>query len=250
MGNRDIVGAALQRAAQDPGLMPELHSLLAEQRLMVPVSRVRPTPTGPAASAIILWKDPSDGTAFVPLFSGAARIPQGTPSTVTFVWDSLKRLTSVLPQAHFRINPAGPVMYDLPPGLAHSVAQGDPSLAAPGAVFPAGGELGLGRPTEDQSPLVAALRSHFARQQASPPVFLYEVRRSEGLTPTPALAIGVVSDFDATIATAIAAIVPEAYGGTLPVDISFIGGNPEIGQALLGLGITPIVMGRMPKARQ
>lgn len=250
MGIRDIIDAALERTAKDPGLTPELHSLLAEQLLMVPVSRVRATANGPMVSAIVLWKDPSDGTAFVPLFSGPTRVPAGTPATVTLVWDSLKRLTTVLPQAHFRINPGGPVMYDLPPALAHRVAHGDPSLAASRAIFPAGGKLGLGRPTEDQSPLVAALCSHFARQWASPVVFLYEVHRNEGLTPTPALAIGVVCDYDDMIAAAIAAIVSEAYSGTLPVDISFIGGNPEIGEALVDLGIRPIIMARIPSAQQ
>lgn len=250
MGTSDIVGDALQRAAQDPGLTPELHSLLEERPLMVPVSRIRATASGPAASAIILWKDPSDGTAFVPLFSAAARVPKGTPPTVTMVWDSLKRLTAVLPQAHFRINPAGPVMYDLPPELAHAVAYGGSSLAASRTVSPAGVEFGLGRPTEDQGRLVAALRSYFARQWASPAVFLYEVHRNASPTATPALAIGVVCDFDDAIAAAVAAIVPEAYDGTLPVDITFIGGNPEIGEALRSLGVSPLILPRTPPPRQ
>lgn len=250
MGIRDIVGDALQRAAHDPGLTPELHSLLGERTLMVPVSRVRAAASGPVASAIILWKDPSGGAAFVPLFSAAARVPKGTPPTVTMVWDSLKRLTTVLPRAHFRINPAGPVMYDLPPELAHAVADGGSPLAASRAVSAAGAEIGLGHPTEDQSRLVAALRSYFARQWASPAVFLYEVHLSAAPTAAPALAIGVVCDFDDAIAAAIAAIVPEAYCGTLPVDIGFIGGNPEIGQALRNLGIFPILLPRLPPARQ
>lgn len=250
MSTLDVVGDALQRAAHDPGLTPELHSLLGERTLMVPVSRVRAAANGPVASAIILWRDPSDGTPFVPLFSAAARVPLGTPSTVTMVWDSLKRLTNVLPRAHFRINPAGPVMYDLPPDLAYRVAHGDSSMAAPGAVFPAGGEIGLGRPTEDQGSLIAALRSYFARQNASPAVFLYEVHRDQNPSPAPALAIGVVSDYDATIAAAVAAIVPEAYCGSLPVDISFIGGNPEIGEALIGMGLRPIILARIPPVQQ
>ncbi|MBB3228170.1 hypothetical protein FHW69_002805 [Luteibacter sp. Sphag1AF] len=250
MSTRDIVGDALQRAAHDPGLTPELHSLLRERTLLVPVSRVRSTAGGSAASAILLWKDPSDGTAFVPLFSATARLPKGAPPTVTMVWDSLKRLTTVLPRAHFRINPAGPVLYDLSPELAHSVANEKLSSTAPRAAFPAGAEMGLGRPTEDQGRLVAALRSYFARQWASPAVFLYEVHRNVVPAAMPALAIGVVCDFDEAIAAAVAAIVPEAYGGTLPVDITFIGGNPEIGHALVGLGICPIVMARVSPAPQ
>lgn len=246
----DIVGEALIRTVQDPGLTPELHALLAEHAVMVPVTRLRADNDGPVASGIVLWKDPSDDTAFVPLFSTAARIPDGCPPTVTFVWDTLKRLTTVLPRAHFRINPAGPVMYDLPSALAHALAHGHSGQGTAPATFPAGGELGLGPPTEDHALLVAALRSYFSRQFASPAVFLYEVHRRRGPETTPALAIGVVSDFDPTIAADIAAIVPEAYVGTLPVDIAFIGGNPEIVDALVHLGLSPTIAARAPRVPQ
>nr|WP_285404959.1 enhanced serine sensitivity protein SseB C-terminal domain-containing protein [Luteibacter sp. ME-Dv--P-043b] len=137
-------------------------------------------------------------------------------------------------------------MYDMVPTLAQSITHSSLVTDTPLAVFPAGGEMSIGRPTEDHRSLLAALRSYFARQPGAPAVFLYEVHRKESATPTPALAIGVVSDFDTTLASALAAIVPEAYRGALPVEITFIGGHPEIGEVLVGLGLIPAVM---PRAR-
>lgn len=251
LGTHDIVGEALQRAAVDPGLTPELHSLLAEHPLLVPVTRLRPDPNGPEVSVIVLWKDPSDGQAFVPLFSNSARVPQGAPSTIRFVWDHLKRLTDVLPQAHFRLNPAGPVMFDLPCDLARTLVVGDmPAAANAPAMLPEGTDLGLGVPSEDHSVLIAALRSHFRRQPTAPTIYLYELYRHEGETLTRSLAIGVVTGFDPAIASAISAIVPEAYRGTLPVDVGFLGGNPEIVEALAAVPIEPILLGRATATRQ
>ena len=57
MGALDIVDEALGRAAQDPGLTPELHSLLTESQFLVPVTRLRPDPNGSQVTAVILRRD-------------------------------------------------------------------------------------------------------------------------------------------------------------------------------------------------
>jgi hypothetical protein len=202
-------------------------------------------------SAIVLWKDPFDGKAFVPLFSAPARVPDGRPPNVQFAWDSLSRLAKVLPEAHFRLNPAGPVMYELPPELARALGSASADvLATASATWPAGSDLSIGHPADDHRSLIAALRSHFHRQASTPAIYLYELYRPEGGSMTHSLALGVVSGFDASIANAIAAIVPDAYEGRLPVDIAFLGDNPEVVDAIVGLAIEPIVQERASRAPQ
>lgn len=244
MGTRDIVGEALGRTALDPGLTPELHFLLAESVLLVPVSRLPADSTGHERTAVALWREPSSGTLFVPLFTAMERIPKGCPPTIALVWDSLKRLVRVMPQADFRINPSGPVTYDLPQALAQGIVDPEGQRGKAHATISAGTDLGIGPTREDHGTLAAALYSHFSRQQSAPTVYLYELFRPVGAEISHSLAIGVISDYEPKMAAAIAAIVPESYNGTLPVDIGFLAGNPEVVEAIARAGIEPVVQAR------
>lgn len=245
MASKDILAERLQRAAADPGLMPEFYRLLAESAVLVPVSRVPAADGRPEVRVVVGWRDPKDQVVFVPVFSGPARVPAGQPASVEIVSDSLRRLIEAMPQGHFRLNPAGPVALDLPPDTtAMLLKDGTIHAGAEASTIPQGANIAIGAPTEDPRALTAALRSHFDRQPAAPTIFIYDLHRPETHGSTHSLAVGVVSAYDVTIAHDIGAIVSEAYTGALPVDVCFLVADDEVVEALVGMAIAPVVTSR------
>jgi hypothetical protein len=243
--------AALHRAIADPGLLPELYRLLADSVVRVPVASQAVAEGGPTVRLVVPWRDPADGTVYVPLFTSAGRLPSGKPEGVSIEQESLRKLIAHMPRAHFRLNPLGPATLYLPPeDAAMLLVDGTLHGGTGQDVVPEGTTVSICAPTEEVSGLIAAFRSHFARQPSAPAVYLYEMFRPHGDGLFHSLAVGVLAPYDATIAQDIGAILPAAYTGHLPVDVFFLDPSGELMRSLILLDITPVVQAHLTTTRQ
>lgn len=243
MAEHDRLAAALERAGDDPGLLPVFYRLLIDSPLLIPVpSTAAATLDRDGTLVMIRWRDPLTGNLFTPLFSSPAAVPRSVPSHVQMMQLVARDLFTHVSGVHFRLNPAGSVSADLPPDvIATLLRDGTVHDGFDVEKLPSGTLAQIGPPTEPLSGFVQALRRLFESYRLVPEIYLFEFLRPGPTGPCLRLTVGIVAPPDTRMAHDISALLPNAYSGRLGVDAIFLEPDDPIVQRLAAASIVPVV---------
>lgn len=244
MAEHDRLAAALERAGDDPGLLPAFYRLLIDSPLLIPVpSTAAATLDRDGTLVMIRWRDPRTGNVFTPLFSGPGAVPRSVPSHVRMMQLVARDLFTHVTGVHFRLNPASATSADLPPDVITTLLRD--GIVHDGInveTLPSGTRAQIGPPTESLVEFTQALRSLFERYHDAPEVYLFEFLSPGPSGPSLRLTVGIVGPHDPGMAHDISAMLPNVYSGRLGVDAIFLEPDDDpIMQGLAAAGITPVV---------
>lgn len=243
LAEHDRLAAALERAGDNPGLLPEFYRLLIESPLLLPVPvTAAATLDRDGTLAMVRWRNPRNGDLFIPLFSGPRAVPDSIPAHVRLMQLAARDLFTHVTGVHFRLNPASLTWADLPPDvIATLLRDGTVHSGVTVETLPSGSLAQIGPPSEPQATFVQALRSLFEPFPMVPQVYLFEFLRKGPTGPNNRLTVGIVAAHDMAVAHDISALLPASYTGSLGVNVMFLQPGDPIVQGLTAAGILPVV---------